>query len=244
MFFDEVAEAIGRAHGTALDDITRRLWAAHAAGQCNDDDATRLSEAIQARRMLAKAAQSPASGLQRGWVTFPTRKPQRPPERSVAIERRRRLAASGPMPPALASRFTTSEAAVLRIVGDECRERGRCDLCLDAIAARAGVGRTTAQKALREAKILGMIEIRERPRVGAKNDTNLVTVVDREWRQWLERSPKRAIGFGKTSTTETSSFRKEGRNDRSADPRDDANGGTGFGRRQGRGAMGASRAPR
>lgn len=143
---------------------------------------------------------------------IPRRKHQRPPERSVAIERRRRLAASGPMPPALTARFTTSEAAVLRIVGDECRDRGRCDICLDAIAARAGVGCTTAQKALREAKHFGMVEIRERPRTGAKNDTDVVTIVDREWRQWLERSPKWAIGFGKTSITETRSFpESEGR---------------------------------
>ena len=244
MHVAELAEVIGRAHGAALDDVTRALWAAHAAGQCSDDDATRLSEAIQARRMLGKSSQSPASGIQRGRLVLPARKPQRPPERSLAIERRRRLASSGPMPPALASRFTTSEAAVLRIVGDECRERGRCDLCLDAIAARAGVGRTTAQKALREAKLLGMIEIRERPRTGAKNDTNVVTIVDREWRQWLERSPKRAIGFGKSSTTETSGFRKGVRHDRRADPRDDANGGTGSGRYQRGGAMGASRASR
>ena len=46
MFADHLAEVIGRAQGSALDDVTRALWAAHAAGQCNDDDATRLSEAI------------------------------------------------------------------------------------------------------------------------------------------------------------------------------------------------------
>ncbi len=53
MHVEEMADAIGRAHGAALDDVTRSLWAAHAAGQCSDDDATRLSEAIQARRMLS-----------------------------------------------------------------------------------------------------------------------------------------------------------------------------------------------
>ena len=48
----QLEEVIGRAQGPALDAVTRALWAAHAAGQCNDDDATRLDEAIQARRML------------------------------------------------------------------------------------------------------------------------------------------------------------------------------------------------
>src|SRR3954454_3368543 len=47
--------------------------------------------------------------------------PQRAPVRAVAIARRRHLAASGPMPPALACRFTVSELAVLKIVGDEVR---------------------------------------------------------------------------------------------------------------------------
>jgi hypothetical protein len=38
------------------------------------------------------------------------------------------------------------------IVGDECRGHGCCTLHIDAIAARAGVHRTTVQNALREAQ--------------------------------------------------------------------------------------------
>jgi hypothetical protein len=56
------------------------------------------------------------------------------------------------MPPHLACKFTTSEQAVLRIVGDECRDHGCCALHIDAIAARAGTCRTTAQNALRMAR--------------------------------------------------------------------------------------------
>jgi hypothetical protein len=48
--------------------------------------------------------------------------------------------------------FTTGELAVLRIVGDEVRQHGACALYIDAIAARAGVCRTTAQNAIREAE--------------------------------------------------------------------------------------------
>jgi hypothetical protein len=40
----------------------------------------------------------------------------------------------------------------MRIVGDECRAHGCCTLHIDAIAARAGVHRTTVQNALREAQ--------------------------------------------------------------------------------------------
>lgn len=205
MFADHLAEVIGRAQGSALDDVTRALWAAHSAGQCTDDDATRLSDAIQARRMLGKAAQAAAGGgsLKGGCIS--RRKHQRPPVRSVAWERRRRLAASGPMPPALAQRFTTGELAVLRIVADEFRDRGACTLCLDAMAARAGVGRTTAQNTLRQAKRLGMVEVVERRRTGAKSLPNVIRITDREWLAWI-----RHTGFKKTSTTETRGFRGDG----------------------------------
>ena len=43
------------------------------------------------------------------------------------------------MPPALACRFTTGQASVMRIVADEVRLRGRCDRTMGEIAARAGV---------------------------------------------------------------------------------------------------------
>jgi hypothetical protein len=72
------------------------------------------------------------------------------------------------MPPALAARFTVGELAVLRIVGDEVRARKVCGLHLDAIAARAGVSRSTAKNAIREAKRLGLVEVQERRRHSAK----------------------------------------------------------------------------
>ena len=135
MTVEEMAEAIGRAHGAALDDVTRALWTAVSAGQIDEAQALRLSEAIDVRRTLAGSVQAAAG---RGFLpvrVIPPRKHQQPPERSLAIERRRRLAASGPMPSALAARFTTGELAVLRIVADEFQARQVCALCLDAIAA-------------------------------------------------------------------------------------------------------------
>ena len=218
MHFEEMAEAIGRAHGAALDDVTRALWAAHAAGQVGDDDATLLSGAIHAQRMLGKVAQAAAGrGTLKGGC-IPARKHQRPPERSVAWERRRRLAASGPMPPALAQRFTTGELAVMRIVADEVAARGSCSICLDAIAARAGISRSLAKGAIRQARGLGMVEVQERRRMGAKSLPNIVTIIDREWLAWMkrgggkssrsfcdligDRSPKSGIGGRNLTTTD------------------------------------------
>lgn len=113
---------------------------------------------------------------------FPHR---RSPDRQRSLERRRRLAASGPMPPPLACKFTTGQLSVLRIVGDEIRARGRCVLYLDEIAARAGVCRRHAQAALREAERLGLLHIEERRVSAFRNDTNVVTIISVEWLTWL-----------------------------------------------------------
>jgi DNA-binding transcriptional ArsR family regulator len=90
------------------------------------------------------------------------------------------------MPPRLAARFTLSELAALRIISDEVMANGHCDRPLAEIAARAGVGRTTVQNALREAARLGLVTVQERRRQGQVNLPNVVRVVSREWLQWLK----------------------------------------------------------
>jgi hypothetical protein len=113
---------------------------------------------------------------------FPHR---RSPDRQRSLERRRRLAASGPMPPMLAAKFTTGRLSTMRIVGDEVRRKGRCTACVDEIAARAGVCRRLAQAALREAEDLGLVHIQERRLTGTRNDSNVVTIISMEWLAWL-----------------------------------------------------------
>jgi hypothetical protein len=135
-----------------------------------------------------------------------TQRRPRSPDRQASIERRRRLVASGPLPPPLAARFTWGEIAVMRIVGDESRAKGFCDLCIDAIAARAGVHRTTVQNALREAQGRGevpgspIITVQERRRPGQRSLTNVIHNISKEWRDWLTKG----AGFKKPSTTDTS----------------------------------------
>ena len=217
-----VAEEIRRAAQAAplgrLCEVTSALWKAFGAGGVSEAEAEEISGLIEARRAVGRSANLPNSGPAGSSSKFGAcspRRPQRPPVRSVAIERRRRLAASGPMPPALAARFTTGELAVLRIVADEHRDRGSCRLCLDAIAARAGVSRSKAKAAIREARRLGMVEVHERPQLGAKNLPNVVTVVDREWLGWIARGKR--IGGRNQPTTEILGFREyEGR---SVEPR-------------------------
>jgi hypothetical protein len=113
---------------------------------------------------------------------------------------------------------------VMRIIGDECRAHGCCTLHIDAIAARAGVHRTTVQNALREGQGRGpapntpIISVQERRRAGQRSLTNVIRVISREWRDWLHKGPSRsAIGVGskctaikKLSTTNTGLFLKKG----------------------------------
>jgi hypothetical protein len=199
-FNDAITATIAVARPHDLENLARELWRAHGAGILGDDDAQRAAEAIHARRALERVGAGP--GRQNA-PRAAARRPQRPPERQASIERRRRLSASGPMPPAMAARFTTAELAVLRIVGDECRDRGCCALHLEAIAARAGTCRTMVQNALRIARRLGLVDVRERRRRGQRSLTNIVRIVSAEWLTWLRRGG----GFKKTNTTDTSAER-------------------------------------
>ena len=110
------------------------------------------------------------------------------PDRIASRDRRRLLACSGPMPPTLAARFTTGELAVLRIVADEVAEKGVCGLCIDAIAARAGVCRRLAQAAIRLAEGDGLLTIQERRHQGRRSDPNLIRIISREWQAWMRRA--------------------------------------------------------
>ncbi|MGH1575547.1 hypothetical protein ACRAWG_39190 (plasmid) [Methylobacterium sp. P31] len=107
-------------------------------------------------------------------------------------ERRRRWAASGRLPPAIAARFTAGEQAVLALVAAETARRKDCRLAIEHMAAIAGVGRSTVKNALREASRLGLITVEERKVTGWRNDTNVVRIVSAEWTAWLRltrRSP-------------------------------------------------------
>src|SRR3954468_923003 len=187
-FCDQMAAAIDGARTlTRLDQLSRSIWQGLATGAVADDDAQALAERLHARRTVLHGEIKPV-GIPVGRPSiFPPRRLQRAPNRPVAIARRRHLAASGPMPPALACKFTVSELAVLRIIGDEVRQHGHCDRCVDELAARAGVCRRMVQNALREAARLGLLTIEERRREGRRNLPNVVRVISKEWTSWLAR---------------------------------------------------------
>src|SRR3954451_1593235 len=141
-FCDQMAASIDGARTlTRLDHLSRSIWQGVTAGTVADDDAQAMAERLHARRGVLRGDLKPV-GIPPGRPSiFPARRLQRAPQRHVAIARRRQLAASGPMPPALASKFTVAELAALRIVGDEVRGKGACAATIAEIAARAGCSR-------------------------------------------------------------------------------------------------------
>jgi hypothetical protein len=216
MFAEQMAGAINDARTlTRLDDLSRAIWQGWGANAVTDDQAQDLATLIHARKQVIRGEIKPV-GIPPGRPSiFPPRRLQRAPIRSVAIARRRHLAASGPMPPSLACKFTVGELAALQIVTDEVREKGHCDRTLGEIAARAGIGRTTAQNALRAAAAMGLVTVQERRREGQKNLPNIIRIVSREWQLWIKRGGQRnnpsgskPIGFKKTDPTGKESKRR------------------------------------
>src|SRR5215207_10572859 len=112
MFAEQLRRAVEASPRVELPKVSALLWKAYAAGQVSEAQASELSELIEARRALP----APRKPTQRRFGSRP-RSPG-------GMERRRRWAASGALPPALASRFTLAEQAVLAVIAAEHRRRG------------------------------------------------------------------------------------------------------------------------
>jgi len=184
----------------AVDQLARLTWRAHAEGQLADAEAEAISEALQGRRTAfstrrrTASALRPALGLPRA-----ARRHPRSPDRQASLERRRRQAMSGVVPAKIAAAFTMAELAVLTVIGRMCQRSGACVLPIDAIAALAGCSRTSVKNAMRQAKLLGLILVKERRIPGRKSLTNVVHIVSKEWIGWL----KLGGGIGVRSATPT-----------------------------------------
>ena len=214
MLAEQFLEAAAAAKNThAVDQTARLLWRAHAEGLLPDAEAGAIGEALQARRASfavrrATPSPRPASGLPRA-----ARRPPRSPDRQASIERRRRQAMSGVVPAKIAASFTTAELAVLTVLARQCqRTGGVCALHIDAIAALAGCSRSTVKNALRQAKLIGLILVKERRIPGRKSLTNVVSVVSKDWLAWLKlggAAHRAAIGV-KSLTATNSQFHSRG----------------------------------
>ena len=207
MLAHQFHEAVAAARSTAaLDNTARLLWRAHAEAQIADADAEAVAAAVQARRAaFSRPAMSVA--LSQAAPASARRRPPRSPDRQASLERRRRCAASGALPPQLAAMFTVAESAALSVIAFEVRKAGACTLCVDAIAAKAGVSRSSVGNAIRLAERLGFLQRVERRRAGQRSETNILKVASRTWSAWL-RLGKQGVGLKNLSTTNINSLPK------------------------------------
>jgi hypothetical protein len=129
----------------------------------------------------------------------------RSPDRQASLARRRRQAMSGVVPARLAAHFTPGELAALSVIGRQCQRGGTCSLPIDAIAALAGVCRTVVKNAMRQARAVGLVLVRERRIPGRKSLTNVVTAIG-DWSAWLQRG---GIGVRNTIAPVESVFNSE-----------------------------------
>src|SRR5215210_6584653 len=162
MFIEQLRRAVEASPRAELPTVSALLWKAFAAGQVTEAEASALSETIE----LKKALPAPQKPAQR---RFGSR-----PKSPASLERRRRWAASGAMPPAIASRFTLAEQAVLAVIAAEHRKRGDCRLTNKEIADVAGVSITTVKNTMRAERAIGLLTIEERRLTAFRNDANVV----------------------------------------------------------------------
>lgn len=188
MFADHLRAAIEAAPRITLPAIAAQLWRAYGEGQVSEAEAEALSGLIEVRQ----ADPVPSDNLR---TSVGSR-----PRTDASMERRRRWAASGRLPPALAARFTLAEQAVLSLVAAETTRRKDCRLSVGGLAAIAGVSETTVRNAIREAVKLGLVTVEERRITGWRNDTNVVRIVSAEWTAWLRLTRKRAPEGGVVMT--------------------------------------------
>ncbi len=184
MFADQLRRAVEASPRANLSHVSSLLWRAYGAGHVTEAEAEELSGLIEARKAV-KAPQKPA---------------QRPvgtrPRTDASMDRRRRWASSGAMPPQLQARFTLAESAVLAMVAAEVASKGACTLTIGHIAALAGVSETTVRNALREAVQLGYVRVEERRVSAWRNLSNKVTIASPEWNAWLRLRLRRRGALG------------------------------------------------
>src|SRR6185437_8715503 len=114
MFVDELRRAVEASPRVELAKVAGLLWRAYAAGHVTEDQASELSALIEAQKAVQVAK----------FATCSRRVGSRPRSPSH-MERRRRWAASGCLPPAIAARFTLAETAVLAVIAAEALRHGR-----------------------------------------------------------------------------------------------------------------------
>lgn len=190
-YADEIRRQAEAAPRAALPAVTALLWRAYGDGKVTEAEAEALSGLIEARQTKSDTVSCLLpSDIASDRVGSPRRAAGSRPRTDSSMERRRRWAASGRLPPVLAARFTLAEQAVLALVAAETARRKDCRLSIENMAVVAGVCRSTVKNAVREARQLGLLTVEERQITGFRNDTNVLRIISPEWLAWIRLARK------------------------------------------------------
>lgn len=166
-----------------VDECAKAAWVLNGEGLIADEEMEYLAPVIEHRRKSIGAGVS--STRARGSVRHC--RPAIPLQKRAACWLRRRgLAKDCIIPTCLAQAFTVSKLAVLSVIARAVMARGQSTMSLPEIAARAGVGCTTARYAIRDAVRMGLISVSENRVNGFWNRPNTIRIVCRRWLRWLK----------------------------------------------------------
>ncbi len=182
-FGTQLSAAIAAARtNSQLDTISREVSVAWGGKVIDDDTAGAALEALAGRRQALSGNHSPPP---RKPLAAPRRPPRpRSPDRQASLRRRRREIAPSSLPPALAEQCTPGQIAALSVIARDIAINGQCSMCVDRLAAVAGVCARVVQQAQRIAERLGYLSIEERRRPGKKSLSNVLRP-NAEWGSWL-----------------------------------------------------------
>lgn len=173
-----------------VDECAKAAWILNGEGLIADQEMAYLAPVIDhQRRSIAERMRvaRAAACIRHCRPAIPLQK------RAASWLRRRSLAKDCIIPTCLAQAFTVSKLAVLSVIASAVMDRGQSTMSLPEIAARAGVGCTTARYAIRDAARRGLISVSENRINGYWNRPNTIRIVCGRWLRWLmARKPNRA----------------------------------------------------
>ncbi len=174
-----------------IDECAKSAWILNGEGLVGDNEMAYLAPIIEYQRKVIRASRPFGRRPIGRLAPAPTRIHRRPsiPEekRAEAWLRRRTLAKNCVIPTCVARRFTVGKLAVLSVIAGAVMERGQSNMSLPEIAARAGVGCTTARYAIRDAVRMGLISVSENRINGLWSRPNTIRIVCGRWLRWFGR---------------------------------------------------------
>ncbi|NGO66510.1 hypothetical protein G6N76_22850 [Rhizobium daejeonense] len=172
-----------------VDECAKAAWVLNGEGLIADEEMEYLAPVIEHRRKSIGAGPRAVQAKHCARHCRPAIPLQK---RAACWLRRRGLAKDCIIPTSLAQAFTVSKLAVLSVIARAVMERGQSTMSLPEIAARAGVGCTTARYAIRDAARKGLISVSENRVNGFWNRPNTIKIVCGRWLRWL----KERAGYG------------------------------------------------